>query len=114
MIYRLFVYDKRADIYDNKGDYKTKEIATTKAKPFIDKSREVKIISIPTNEIKIGMKLYRSNSELYGKIIDESDSFWFINRAFKDEDDKVFFLKDGFIDNYENEVFIMKDDLTNE
>ena len=105
------MYDKRAEVYDNKGDYKTKQIATTKAKPFIDKGRQIKITPIPTNEVKVGMKLYTSDGEIYGEIIDESDSFWFIKRVFKDEDDRAFFLKDGFTNKYENGVFIMKEEL---
>lgn len=110
LIYRLYVYDKRAKVYDTKGDYKTKQSAETKAKPFTDKGKEVKIIPLPTKEIKIGMKVYKSDDELYGEIIDESGSFWYIRRTFKDEDDRAFFLKDNFIEKYENGIFIMKGD----
>lgn len=35
-----------------------------------------------------------------------------IRRASKDKDDRMFFLKDSFIEKYENEVFIMKEDLS--
>ena len=86
-------------------------MAETKAKPFINKGSEVKITAIPTDELKIGMKVYTFNGEVYGEIIDESNSFWFIRRIFKDENDRAFFLKDEFIDKYENDVFIMKEEL---
>lgn len=111
LIYRLFLYDKRAKVYDAKGDYKTKQIAETKAKPFIDKGKVIKITPIPTDEIKIGMEVYTSDNELYGEIVDESDSFWYIRRDSQPEEDRAFFLKDSFIEKYENETFVMKEEL---
>lgn len=111
MQYRLFVYSKRTKEYESKGNYKTKQMAETKAEPHIKKDKKVKIILIPTDELTIGMKVYKFDGELYGVIIDESDSFWYIRRASKDKDDRMFFLKDSFIEKYENEVFIMKEDL---
>lgn len=109
--YRLFVYSKRTKEYEAKGSYKTKQMAETKAEPHIKKNKETKIIPIPTNELAIGMKVYTSDGELYGEIIDECDSFWYIRRAFKDEDDRAFFLKDIFIEKYENGIFIIKEEL---
>lgn len=109
MVYRLFVYSKRTKEYESKGNYKTKQIAETKAQAHIDKNRKVKVIPIPTDELQVGMKVYKSDGELYGKIIDESNSFWYIRREGREEDDKAMFLKDGFIEKYENGVFIMKE-----
>lgn len=114
MIYRLYVYDKRMKEYESKGDYKTRQIAETKAKPFTDKGKEVKIISLPTNELKVGMKIYSTDGELYGEIVDSSGSLWYIRREFKDRDDRAFFLKDSFVEKYENGTFIMKEESTNE
>ena len=51
-----------------------------------------------------------SDGELYGEIVDENDSFWFIRRILKDENDRAFFLKDGFLEKYENGTFIMKEE----
>lgn len=110
MTYRLFVYNKRTKEYENKGDYKTRQMAETKAQKHIDKNKKTKIILIPTKELNVGLKIYLPDGELYGEIIDESDSFWFIRRAFKGENDSVFFLKDNFIDKYENGTFITKEE----
>lgn len=109
MVYRLFVYSKRTKEYEVKGNYKTKQMAETKAEPHIKKNKETKIIPIPTDELAIGMKVYKSDGELYGEIIDESSSFWYIRRASRDKDDRIFFLKDSFIEKYENGIFIMKE-----
>lgn len=111
MVYRLFVYNKRTKEYEVKGNYKNRQMAETKAKPHIDKDRKVKIIPIPTDGLKIGMKVYKSDKELYGEIISESNSFWYIRREGRDEDDKAMFLKDEFIEKYENGIFIMKEEL---
>ena len=95
-------------MYEPKGDYKTRQIAETKAKPFTDKGKEVKIIPLPTNQLKVGMKIYLADGSLYGEIVDDSGSFWYIRREVKDEYDRAFFLKDSFIEKYESGVFIMK------
>lgn len=110
MTYNLYVYNKRTKEYEKKGEYKTKQMAETKSKLHTEKNRKVKIIPIPTDELKIGLKVYRADSALYGEIIDESDSFWYVRREFKDENDRVFFLKDEFIDKYESGIFIMKEE----
>lgn len=110
MVYRLFVYDKRFNEYKKKGDYKTRKIAETKARPLIEKGRKVKIIPIPTDELGIGLKIYLSDGSLYGEIVDEGESFWYIRRTFKDENDRAFFLKDSFIEKFENGTFIIKED----
>lgn len=109
MLYRLFVYNKRTKEYEAKGNYKTKQMAETKAKPHIKKDKKIKIIPIPTDELTISMKVYRSDGELYGEIIDESESFWYIKRVLKDKNDRMIFLKENFIEKYENGVFIMKE-----
>ena len=111
LIYRLLIYDRETKTYKKKSDYKTRRIAETKAKPLADKGRNIKVIAIPTTEIKIGMKLYLHDGNLYGEIIDESESFLYVRRASKGEDDRMFFLKDNFIDKYENEVLVMKEEL---
>lgn len=111
MQYRLFVYSKRTKEYESKGNYKTKQMAETKAKPHIKKNKETKIIPIPTDMLTIGMKVYKSDGEFYGEIIDESNSFWYIRREGRESDDRVFFLKDSFIEKYENGIFTMKEDL---
>lgn len=111
MIYRLFVLDKRLNEWQPKGDYKLKKTAEKKARPFIEKGKTIKIVSLPTNELGIGFKIYLPDGTLYGEIIDESEYFWFVRRAFKDKDDRVFFLKDNFLEKYENGKFIMKEEL---
>lgn len=110
MIFRLCIYNKKLKEYKAKSDYKTRQMAETKSKPYIEKGRKVKIVPIPTDELKIGLKVYLSNGELYGEIVDEDDSFWYIKRIFKDEDDRAFFLKDEFLDKYENGTFIMEEE----
>ncbi|HZK00607.1 MAG TPA: hypothetical protein VFC79_11390 [Tissierellaceae bacterium] len=109
MQYRLFVYSKRTKEYEPKGNYKTKQMAETKAEPHIKKDRKTKIIAIPTDELTIGMKVYASDGELYGEIIDESNSFWYIRREGKGSDDSAFFLKDKFIDKFVVGTFITKE-----
>ncbi|MGJ0846458.1 hypothetical protein ACR77J_07210 [Tissierella praeacuta] len=96
-------------MYDAKGDYKTRQMAETKAKPFTHKGKEIKIVPLPTKELKVGMKVYKSDNELYGEIVDEGGSFWYIRRDSQPEDDRAFFLKDSFIEKYENGTFIIKE-----
>ena len=110
MVYRLFVFDKRSNCYQKKNDYKTKKMAETKAKYYIQKNREVKIVAIPTDELDIGLKIYLTDGSLYGEIIDEDESFWYIRRSFKGNDDKAFFLKDNFVEKFENGIFVIKED----
>lgn len=110
LIYRLQVYNKRTKAYDTKGSYKTRQMAETKAETHIKKDRKVKIISIPTNSLKIGLDVYTADKKLYGTIISESNSFWYIRREGKGSDDSAFFLKDNFIDKYIEGTFIMKEE----
>lgn len=110
MQYRLFVYNRRTKEYESKGNYKTNQMAETKAEPHIKKDRKVKIIPIPTDSLKVGLKVYTSDKELYGVIISENNSFWYIRREGRGSDDKAFFLKDEFVDKYINGIFIMKEE----
>ena len=110
MQYRLFVYNKRNKEYEAKGNYKTRQMAETKAEPHIKKDRKVKIIAIPTDSLKVGLDIYTSDKKLYGTIVSESNSFWYIKREGMDSDDKAFFLKDEFIDKYIAGTFIIKEE----
>ncbi len=110
MIYRLFIQDKRSGEYEVKGDYKTRKTAETKAKPFIEKKREIKIIPLPSEELGIGFKVYLGNGELYGEIVRENESFWFIKNALIDKSRDDFFLKDEFENKYINGTFMMKEE----
>lgn len=109
MIYRLFVYDKRAKEYQSNGNYKTRKSAEKKAEPHIKKGREIKIVALPSNKLKVGMKIYKADKELYGTIIREDECFWYVNRGCKDEDDEMFFLKDNFLDKYIEGILVMKE-----
>ena len=110
MIYRVYVYDKRMKKYEIKSECKNINTAKTKAQKHIDKGRSVKIIPIPTDELDVGLKIYLSNGDLYGEIVDGSDSFWYIRRNTNKNDDIVFFLKDNFLEKYENGTFIIKEE----
>lgn len=111
MQYRLFVYNKRTKEYEAKGNYKTKQMAETKAETHIKKDRKVKIIAIPTDSLKVGLDIYTSDKKLYGTIVSESNSFWYIRREGRGSDDKAFFLKDEFVNKYIDSTFIMKEGL---
>lgn len=111
MTYRLYVYNKLSKEYEAKGDYKTRQMAETKSEPFIKKGREIKITLLPTSELKVGMEIYKSDGELYAVIVDEDNSFWYLRRESKEADDRAFFLKDSFVEKYENGTFIMKEEL---
>lgn len=112
MTYNLYVYDKRTKEYEKKGEYKTRQMAETKSKPHIDKNRKVKIIPMPERrDICVGFKVYKSNGELYGKIVEKTKNFYYIRRDFKqDKNDRAFFLKEYFLDKYESGIFIMKEE----
>ncbi|HOA79657.1 MAG TPA: hypothetical protein PKK61_01135 [Defluviitaleaceae bacterium] len=108
MIYRLFVKDGRTDEFEAKGDYKSNKTAQTKSEKYTKKNKEIKIIPIPTDELGVGFKIYLGNGELYGEIVRENESFWYVRRVFKDENDEAFFLKDELENKYINGTFIMK------
>lgn len=110
MTYNLYVYNKRIGEYEKKGEYKTRQMAETKSKPYIDKDRKVKIILMPeVKDVKVGFQVYLNDGELYGEIVEETKNFYYIKRAFKqDENDKAFFLKEYFLDKYEDCTFIVK------
>lgn len=111
MQFRLYVLNKRTKEYEVKGNYKTRQMAETKAEPYISKGRDARILPLPLDSLKIGMIVYQHDGELYGEIVDDSGSFWYIRREVKDEYDRAFFLKDSFVEKYENGVFIIKEEL---
>lgn len=111
MIYRLFVMNGKNGEYEKKGDYKTRRMAETKEKPFVDKKRKTKIIPLPSEELGIGFKVYLGSGELYGEIVRDNESFWFIKNALIDKSRDDFFLKDEFENKYINGIFIMKEEL---
>lgn len=111
MTYNLYVYNKRTKEYEKKGEYKTKQIAETKSKPHTDKNKKVKIIPMPENsEIGVGFNVYTNDGKLYGEIVEETKNFYYIRRTLKDKNDRAFFLKEYFLEKYENGSFIIREE----
>jgi len=106
LTYNLYVLNKRKDVYEKKGEYKTRDRAEKKEKSY--KNKDTKIIFMPDKkDIKIGFEIYNDNDELYGTIVRESNYFWYVNRTFGEEN-PIFFLKDSFLEKYEKSIFKMK------
>jgi len=72
------------------------------------KNKDTKIILMPDKkDIKIGFEIYNDSNELYGTIVRESSYFWYVNRTFGEEN-PIFFLKDSFLEKYEEGIFVIK------
>lgn len=109
MIYRVLVYDKKAKSYESKGNFKTRKSADKKMESFTKKNRDAKVVALPSDELKVGMKIYKADGDMYGIITRDDDCFWYVNRGCKDENDEMFFSKDSFLEKYENGTLIMKE-----
>lgn len=101
-MYRLLKIKKgKKSKIEKVGDYKTEKAAFKKQSKV---SGETRIILLPEN-IKVGTKIYKQNQEHYATITRESSNFWFLKRVAKENDDEHMFMKETFLEKYEQGMF---------
>ena len=108
MIIRVLKESKAGNMTKH-GDYDTMEEAekTRASLRKRNKKRDVEIVTIPEN-IGVGYEIFNTDGSLYGVIVRETNSFYYVEPAGKlieDELDRVFFLKEDFLTKFENDTF---------
>ena len=124
--YKIYTKEENKEGYYEwkpKEDYSTQEKAEDKIKKSYRKSefKDHKIIIIP-DEFKIGLKIWsgtkrisgaaipKEEDYLYGTIVDEDKNYYYIQRGFKDENDRVPFHKDFMEEKYLEGYWSVKED----
>ena len=116
------IYGKQGFDYVKIGEHSTLESAEKKIDKKLKKKYGDMVFIVPYPEkIEAGMKIYSGKDRifgrlvpdkeefLYGVIVKEDESFWWISRDFTDPT-PVFFLKDTFHEKFVDEVFYFKED----
>jgi len=107
LTYKLYIYNRKSNEYTKLGEWNTYDTAEGKADKYKKRNVKYKIFAYP-KKVKVGLKIYQGD-ELYGTVVDISESFYYINRVTKGEDDKMFFMKDNFEEKFLNDIFNVKE-----
>jgi hypothetical protein len=103
MIYQIVIIEPNGKRKKTKN-YDNLKSAEKKIKKSYSK-KQTRIIILP-KEYNIGLKLYKPNGELYGTIVRDSDSFFYIQKT--DSTEEHVFLKSNFEEKFIKELLFCK------